>query len=84
MKYSRTAMAIMEEQVTDFESRNANHLDGAAPLGTLLDLGLEDCQFDTLALHAGAYPDPATGAMLMPIHQTTTYRQEAVGRDKET
>lgn len=38
--------------------------------------------FDTLALHAGAYPDPTTGAMLTPIYQTTTYRQEAVGRDK--
>jgi cystathionine beta-lyase/cystathionine gamma-synthase len=38
--------------------------------------------FDTLALHAGIIPDPATGAMLPPIYQTTTYRQEAVGRDK--
>jgi len=38
--------------------------------------------FDTLALHAGAVPDPATGAILPPIYQTTTYRQEAVGRDK--
>ena len=38
--------------------------------------------FDTLALHAGTYPDPTTGAMLTPIYQTTTYRQEAVGRDK--
>src|SRR5258706_11434842 len=39
-------------------------------------------EFDTLALHAGAYPDPTTGAMLTPIYQTTTYQQEAVGRDK--
>jgi len=39
-------------------------------------------EFDTLALHAGAYPDPSTGAMLTPIYQTTTYQQEAVGRDK--
>jgi cystathionine beta-lyase/cystathionine gamma-synthase len=38
--------------------------------------------FDTLALHAGTYADPTTGAMLTPIYQTTTYRQEAVGRDK--
>jgi len=38
--------------------------------------------FDTLALHAGAYADPTTGAMLTPIYQTTTYRQEAVGHDK--
>ncbi|HUE83191.1 MAG TPA: PLP-dependent aspartate aminotransferase family protein [Pyrinomonadaceae bacterium] len=38
--------------------------------------------FDTLALHAGASPDPFTGALLAPIYQTTTYTQEAVGRDK--
>ena len=39
-------------------------------------------EFDTLALHAGVYPDPSTGAMLTQIYQTTTYQQEAVGRDK--
>ena len=38
--------------------------------------------FDTLALHAGTPADPTTGAMLTPIYQTTTYRQEAVGQDK--
>lgn len=37
---------------------------------------------ETAALHAGAAPDPATGALLVPIYQTTTYRQEAVGVDK--
>ena len=37
---------------------------------------------ETLALHAGALPDPTTGAILTPIYQTTTYRQEAVGVDK--
>jgi cystathionine beta-lyase/cystathionine gamma-synthase len=42
----------------------------------------DELQFDTLALHAGTFPDPVTGAMLTPIYQTTTYRQEAVGRDK--
>jgi cystathionine beta-lyase/cystathionine gamma-synthase len=39
-------------------------------------------EFDTVALHAGTYPDPATGALITPIYQTTTYRQDAVGRDK--
>src|SRR3954447_6891900 len=29
--------------------------------------------FDTLALHAGAQPDPATGARITPIYQTTAY-----------
>lgn len=38
--------------------------------------------FDTLALHAGAVADPTTGALLTPIYQTTTFRQEAVGKDK--
>ena len=37
---------------------------------------------ETLALHAGAEPDPTTGAILTPIYQTTTYRQESVGVDK--
>jgi O-acetylhomoserine (thiol)-lyase len=29
--------------------------------------------FDTLALHAGSAPDPATGARITPIYQTTAY-----------
>ena len=29
--------------------------------------------FDTLAIHAGAEPDPATGARQVPIYQTTSY-----------
>lgn len=39
-------------------------------------------RFDTLSLHAGAGPDPVTGALLTPIYQTTTYVQEAVGQHK--
>ncbi|MFO1170856.1 MAG: O-acetylhomoserine aminocarboxypropyltransferase [Hyphomicrobiaceae bacterium] len=30
-------------------------------------------KFDTLAIHAGAKPDPATGARATPIYQTTSY-----------
>jgi O-acetylhomoserine (thiol)-lyase len=30
-------------------------------------------KFDTLALHAGQQPDPATGARAVPIYQTTSY-----------
>ncbi|HYK19249.1 MAG TPA: aminotransferase class I/II-fold pyridoxal phosphate-dependent enzyme [Pyrinomonadaceae bacterium] len=37
---------------------------------------------ETLALHAGTKPDPTTGALLTPIYQTTTFTQEAVGKDK--
>ena len=29
--------------------------------------------FDSLALHAGQLPDPATGARAVPIYQTTSY-----------
>ena len=39
-------------------------------------------RIETLALHAGAEPDPTTGAILTPIYQTTTYQQESVGVDK--
>src|SRR3989441_2798573 len=39
-------------------------------------------QFDTIALHAGTCPDLTTGAMLTPIYQTTTYRQDGVGQNK--
>ncbi|MGF7161320.1 O-acetylhomoserine (thiol)-lyase [Rhodoligotrophos appendicifer] len=34
--------------------------------------------FDTLAIHAGAQPDPATGARITPIYQTTSYVFEDV------
>jgi O-acetylhomoserine (thiol)-lyase len=35
--------------------------------------GYNDPSFDTLALHAGAAPDPATGARAVPIHLTTSF-----------
>src|SRR5260370_11565558 len=76
------AMAVIEEQLTDLGVRNTNQPNGAAPPGTLADCGFENWQFDTLALHAGTSPDPTTGAMLTPIYQTTTYRQQAVGENK--
>src|SRR5688500_5077373 len=34
--------------------------------------------FDTLAIHAGAHPDPATGARATPIYQTTSFVFEDV------
>ncbi|MCV4615420.1 PLP-dependent transferase, partial [Escherichia coli] len=42
----------------------------------------EWAHLETLALHAGTGPDPATGALLTPIYQTTTFVQEAVGVHK--
>jgi len=38
--------------------------------------------FETRAIHDGQEPDPATGAITVPIYQTSTYVQEAVGEHK--
>jgi cystathionine beta-lyase/cystathionine gamma-synthase len=38
--------------------------------------------FETRAIHAGQEPDPATGAIITPIYQTSTYVQDAVGEHK--
>src|SRR6187397_2633872 len=38
--------------------------------------------FGTLAIHAGQEPDPATGAIMTPIFQTSTYVQESPGKHK--
>ncbi len=35
--------------------------------------------FDTLAIHAGQDPDPVTGAVIPPIYQVSTYKQDGVG-----
>jgi cystathionine beta-lyase/cystathionine gamma-synthase len=38
--------------------------------------------FSTDAIHAGNAPDPTTGAVSVPIYQTSTYVQEALGKHK--
>jgi cystathionine beta-lyase/cystathionine gamma-synthase len=38
--------------------------------------------FATDAIHAGQEPDPSTGAITVPIYQTSTYVQEALGQHK--
>jgi cystathionine gamma-synthase len=35
--------------------------------------------FNTLSIHAGQEPDPHTGAVTVPIYQTSTYKQDGVG-----
>src|SRR5581483_9328816 len=35
--------------------------------------------FETLAIHAGQEPDPLTGAVVPPIYQTSTFKQDGVG-----
>ncbi|HET9215390.1 MAG TPA: PLP-dependent aspartate aminotransferase family protein [Terriglobia bacterium] len=38
--------------------------------------------FRTAAIHAGQPPDPLTGAVSVPIYQTSTYVQEGIGKHK--
>jgi cystathionine gamma-synthase len=38
--------------------------------------------FETLAIHAGQEPDPLTGAVVPPIYQVSTYKQDGVGRPR--
>ena len=38
--------------------------------------------FSTIAIHAGNDPDVATGAVSVPIYQTSTYAQEGLGKHK--
>src|SRR5512146_1121329 len=42
----------------------------------------EHNHFETLAVHAGQAPDTATGAVIPPIYQTSTYAMESVDRHK--
>lgn len=39
-------------------------------------------KFETLAIHAGQAPEPQTGAIVVPIYQTATYAQPAIGEHK--
>jgi O-acetylhomoserine/O-acetylserine sulfhydrylase-like pyridoxal-dependent enzyme len=38
--------------------------------------------FSTDAIHAGQEPDPTTGAVTVPIYQTSTYVQQGLGKHK--
>src|SRR5437588_11048250 len=38
--------------------------------------------FETRAIHEGQEPDPATGSIITPIYQTSTFVQDAVGEHK--
>ncbi|MFN7624207.1 MAG: PLP-dependent transferase, partial [Acidobacteriota bacterium] len=35
--------------------------------------------FSPKAIHAGQDPDPTTGAVIVPIYQTSTYVQDSLG-----
>src|SRR5215831_16086156 len=38
--------------------------------------------FSTIAIHAGNEPDATTGAVSVPIYQTSTYAQDGLGKNK--
>src|SRR5262245_32117293 len=42
----------------------------------------EKSGLSTKAIHAGNPPDPRTGAVAVPVYQTSTYAQEGLGRHK--
>ena len=56
---------------------DANHEAGLNRASTIGGM-----EFETRAIHAGQEPDPATGAVITPIYQTSTFVQEAVGVHK--
>jgi len=39
-------------------------------------------KFETKAIHSGQKPDTQTGAVIVPVYQTSTYQQEAIGKNK--
>ncbi len=42
----------------------------------------DNAGFNTVCVHAGQVPDPATGAIITPIYQTSTYVQDGLGQHK--
>ena len=47
-----------------------------------MDADKQALGFSTRAIHAGQDADPATGATVVPIYATSTYTQEAPGKNK--
>ncbi len=39
-------------------------------------------KFETVAIHAGQEADPATGSVTVPVYQTTTYKQDGLGKTR--
>ena len=39
-------------------------------------------EFETLAIHDGQWPEPRTGAVTVPVYQTSTFEQEGIGRPR--
>jgi len=45
-------------------------------------LTMSDCKYSTLAVHAGQYPDPLTGAVNVPVYLTSTFALTGIGTDR--
>jgi cystathionine beta-lyase/cystathionine gamma-synthase len=43
---------------------------------------MSDYKYSTLAVHAGQYPDPATGSVNVPIYLSSTFELNGIGEDK--
>src|SRR3989442_5546735 len=52
------------------------------PTADFLKLLSKTMGFATIAIHTGQEPDAATGAVSVPIYQTSTYAQEGLGKNK--
>src|SRR5437867_13050082 len=68
----------MEAPILNTRSDSSN---GVAPAGCDNDCSMTD-QFETLAVHAGADPDPLTGGVSPAIEMSTTFKQDAVGETR--
>lgn len=51
-------------------------------MDSLTEQYVPDWHFETRAIHTGQAPDPATGAVVPPIYQTSTYAQAGVGNHR--
>ncbi|WP_189931309.1 cystathionine gamma-synthase [Streptomyces sulfonofaciens] len=60
--------------MSDSHPRTTRHTSDPRPAGPHAGHG-----FETVAIHAGNTPDPLTGAVVPPIHQVSTYKQDGVG-----
>lgn len=59
-----------------------NHTDDTPTEQESTESESESPEFETRAIHAGQEPDPATGAVMPPIHTSSTFAQDGPGEDR--
>jgi cystathionine beta-lyase/cystathionine gamma-synthase len=72
---SRRSAGSRRERVQPVHSRPPGDRVNAVKLS-------DQARFSTICIHAGQEPDPATGAIITPIYQTSTYVQDELGVHK--